>query len=309
MVGLAEIDELDEEVTVDHDVVGLEVEVDDAVVADVAQGLGDGEDEVELGEHGDGVAVGPEVLFEVLEGDEVHDHCLAEEAVLVDGDVVLRQEDRKPVLDALQDLYLMVAATPLAAICVLLDDDVLMQGRTALPVSLLVEPLMPLGGVDVFVVDLGDVYFGEAAFVDLVVVHLADVVDEDVVEHHVVLEGVFVALLHRHCDHCADVLQLLHRQVVILLLVRLVALQEAALLEQLAVAGQPTLHALTVLQQLLYVDRPHPFLLPDLSLGFDVGLVEVTGDADHLQVPVVILPNLLDLVLVIERQFVLVVLF
>lgn len=100
MVGLPKIYEFDEEVTVDHDVVGLEIEVHYAVIPDVSQGLGDGEDEVELGEHGDGVVVGLEVFLEVFEGDEVHDYCLAEEAILVDSDIVLRQENRQSILYA-----------------------------------------------------------------------------------------------------------------------------------------------------------------------------------------------------------------
>lgn len=100
MVGLPKIYEFDEEVTVDHDVVGFEIQMNYAVISDVTQGLGDGEDQVELGEHGDSVAVGPEVFFEVFEGDEVHDYCLAEEAFLVDSNIVLRQENRQPILDA-----------------------------------------------------------------------------------------------------------------------------------------------------------------------------------------------------------------
>lgn len=39
MVGLSEVYEFDEHVAVDHDVVGLDVQVDDVVVADVAQTL------------------------------------------------------------------------------------------------------------------------------------------------------------------------------------------------------------------------------------------------------------------------------
>lgn len=229
MVGLPKIYEFDEEITVYHDVVGLEIEVSYAVISDVAQGLGDGEDEVELGEQGDGVAVGPEVLLEGFEGDEVHDHCLAEEAILVDSDVVLRQEDRQPVLYAFQYLIFVIVAAPLPAFRILLDDHVLMQRGAALPL-LLVQPLVTLGRVHVLIVNLRDVDLRESALVDLVVVRLVDVVDEDVVEHHVVLKWVFVTLLHRHCDHRPDVLQLLQRQLVVLLFVGSVALQEAALL-------------------------------------------------------------------------------
>lgn len=46
MVGLSEVDELDEQVAEDHDVIGFQVQVHDAEVSNVAQRLDDGEDEV-----------------------------------------------------------------------------------------------------------------------------------------------------------------------------------------------------------------------------------------------------------------------
>lgn len=199
----------------------------------------------------------------------------------------------------------MTIPTPLSPVRILLDNHILMQCRTALPI-LLIQPLMPLRRVHILIIYLRYVDLRKATFVDLVVVHLVDIVDEDVVEDHVVLEWVFVALLNRHCDHRADVLQLLERQLVILLFVWSVVLEEWALLVQLRVAGQPTLHTLSVLHYLLDVNRPYSFLLPYFCLGLDVGLVEMAADGHHLHVPVVILPNLPDLVLVVARQFVLV---
>lgn len=199
----------------------------------------------------------------------------------------------------------MAIATPPSPIHILLDNHILMQRGTTFPI-LLIQPLMSLRRVDVLIIYLRDVDLRKATLVDLVVVHLVDIVDEDVVQDHVVLEWVFVALLHRHCDHRADVLQLFEGQLVILLFVWLVVLEERALLVYLCVAGQPNFHALSVLQYLLDVNRSYSFLLSYLGLSLDIGLIEMAADAHHLHIPVIILPNLPDLVLVAARKFVLV---
>lgn len=99
----------------------------------------------------------------------------------------------------------MTIPTPLSSVRILLDYHILMQCRTALPI-LLIQPLMPLRRVHILIIYLRYVDLRKATFVDLVVVHLVDIVDEDVVEDHVVLEWIFVALLNWHCDHRADVL-------------------------------------------------------------------------------------------------------
>lgn len=199
----------------------------------------------------------------------------------------------------------MTIATPPSSIHILLDNHILMQRSTAFPI-LLIQPLMPLRRVHVLIIYLRDVDLRKTTLVNLVVVHLANIMDEDVVQDHVVLEWVFATLLHRHCDHRADVLQLFERQLVILLFVWLVVLEERALLVQFCVAGEPTFHALSVLQYLLDVNRSYSFLLSYLGLSLDIGLIEMAADGHHLHIPVIILPNLLDLVFVTSRQFVLV---
>lgn len=94
MIRLSEIDEFHEQVAVDHDIVRLQVQMNDLVVSEVPQGLDDGEHDREFGHEGDVLAVGLLKITEVVERDVVQNDAVGEGIGVVDGDVVLRQEYR-----------------------------------------------------------------------------------------------------------------------------------------------------------------------------------------------------------------------
>lgn len=63
MVALSEIYQLDQHVAIDHDIVGLQIQVNYPVISNVTQGLDDGEDEVKLSREGNGRGSRVQVFF------------------------------------------------------------------------------------------------------------------------------------------------------------------------------------------------------------------------------------------------------
>ena len=72
MEGLPKVDELDLEVGSQHDVVGLDIEMDNFVGFEVPEGHGDREEEVYFGEEGDALSPVPGELDHVAVGEELH---------------------------------------------------------------------------------------------------------------------------------------------------------------------------------------------------------------------------------------------
>ena len=114
MVALPEVDQLDQQVAKQHDVAGLQVQVNDTVLAEVADCLHGVEHQEEFGlEASGGVVV--DKISQVTEGQVVHQQAVRKGVFLVHRNVVLRQEVRVPILYHLQDPQLvLVAAAPLS---------------------------------------------------------------------------------------------------------------------------------------------------------------------------------------------------
>lgn len=98
MVGLPEIDEFESQSFVDHDVGGLEVEMDHVVGLEVAQTLHDDDTEVDLGVEGHRVAVLSAVVVEVGVRDVVGDQVPFMSLVLLGQQIVLGHVDGETVL-------------------------------------------------------------------------------------------------------------------------------------------------------------------------------------------------------------------
>lgn len=77
LVRFPKIDKFDNQIVVEHDVVGLEVEVDNVVVSHEAESLDDCIDEIELGAEAHRLHIAPHILIQVLELDVVHHYCIA----------------------------------------------------------------------------------------------------------------------------------------------------------------------------------------------------------------------------------------
>jgi hypothetical protein len=211
VVGLAEVDELEGEATVRHDVAGLEVEVRDLVLLEVAQRLPDHEHEVDLGVERERGAALLDVLAEVGVVDEVHQQVVLVGLVLLRQQVVLRQEHADPVLDALQDEGLVphpaLPARLRPLIVLPLDDDALPQQRLLLHLKVVEQSHAVRAHVPVL--DLGQVDGREAARLDLPELGLGELLaDLDVVEHEVVLVGDAALLAQRQLQSSLQMLPL-----------------------------------------------------------------------------------------------------
>jgi hypothetical protein len=102
--------------------------VGDAVFFEVAQGLGDGPDEVELGVEGEGLLGAQDVFAEIGRGDVVDQQVVLVEVVLFGEEVVLGQEHGKSEFDLGEDESLVGhPALPADLILLALDDDVFLQ--------------------------------------------------------------------------------------------------------------------------------------------------------------------------------------
>ena len=105
---------------------------------------------------------------------------------LVDYYIVLRQKDRRPILDHRKHLQLVRVATIHTPLFLLLDNDVLMQhllGSLTIQLGRM-HQLMFLRRVNVEVFDLCEEDGAKAALVDLVEAEVQQIVDVYVVEHH-----------------------------------------------------------------------------------------------------------------------------
>lgn len=200
VVGLSEVDEFEGEAAVGHDVGGLEVEVGDAVLLEVAEGLRDHKEEIDLGVEGEGVGVALNVLAEVGVADVVDEQVVLVGVVLLGEQVVLGQEHGDAELDAREDEPLVghsaLAAEARQLLVLPLDDDVLLEGRD-LPVHhLLHQPHAARPHVPVL--DLGEVDGGEPPHLDPLYHRLRQLlVHLYVVQHEEVLVPVARLLVHR----------------------------------------------------------------------------------------------------------------
>lgn len=222
MVALSEIYQLDQHVTIYHDVIRLQIQVNNPVVPDIPQCLYDRKNEVKLSSERDGNRCRVHILLEIFGWDKVHNNRGCMWICLIDDDVILGQEDRRTILDHRQHFQLMRIAAIDTPLFFLLDYDILMQhllGSLAIQLRRM-HQLMLLGRVHVEVFDFCEVDGTEAALVDLVESEVREVMDVDVVEDHEVFVWVAVAWLGGHCDHRPDVFELLLLKDEVFLLLR-----------------------------------------------------------------------------------------
>jgi hypothetical protein len=207
VVGLAEVDQLQVQPPVGHDVARLQVQVRDPVLLQVAQRLRDHQHEVDLGVERQRQPAALDVLAQVGRTDVVDEQVVLVGVVLLGQQVVLGQEHGEAELDLGEDEAFVGDATLAAqlrhAFVLALDDDVLLERRRALEAVLrdahAVGPHVP-------VLDLGEVDGGEAAHFDLLQHRLRQLlVHLDVVQHEEVLVRDAAFLVQGQLQALADV--------------------------------------------------------------------------------------------------------
>lgn len=99
----------------------------DAVVPEQPDRVDGGEEEIEFGEERERGEVAAHVGLEIVVGDVVHGHGVAEGVGLVDEEVVLGQENARDIAHLLQNLHLMRIPAEAALLVLHLDDHALMQ--------------------------------------------------------------------------------------------------------------------------------------------------------------------------------------
>lgn len=111
MVGLPEVDKFDQQMAEDHNVVGLQIQMNDPVVLQIPQSQNHRKEEIHLAEQGQRASIEAGVLLQSGEFDEIHHDTVAIGGYVINCHIVSGQKHRRAVFDVLQYLdFVGVAA-------------------------------------------------------------------------------------------------------------------------------------------------------------------------------------------------------